>query len=97
VSDYKNISIDVTENGFMVTTNGPQVRKLVFTNNESLREWLRNNLSATGEVERFSEALDDKPEKNNILVDFAKLFDTIQGTGTVLDPQYITKYTSTTS
>ena len=60
MADYKNISIDVTENGFIITAG--ELKKFVFSDCDKMREWVMENLSATGEVERFSDALDDKSD-----------------------------------
>ena len=60
MADYKNISIDVTENGFIVTAG--ESKKFVFSDCDKMREWIMENLSATGEVERFSDALDDNSD-----------------------------------
>jgi hypothetical protein len=60
MADYKNISIDVTENGFIITAG--EAKKFVFSDCDKMREWIMENLSVTGEVERFSDALDDKSD-----------------------------------
>jgi hypothetical protein len=66
MSDYRNVSIDIVENGFAVTVYLPEPQHYVFTNMKSLNAWLRENLSATGEVERFSKALDDEDESDTL-------------------------------
>lgn len=77
MSDYKKISIDITENGYIITINGDtsntKEKQFIFSNIKKLREWMKEHLSATGEVERFSDALDtdkkiDNPLKPNIII-----------------------------
>ena len=65
MSDYNKISIDISENGFIVTVHEPieySGKQFVFQKIKQLRTWLSENLAATGEVERFSEALDNEEE-----------------------------------
>lgn len=69
MADYKKIHIDITENGYIVTVGEPSNdsgQQFVFQKIKQLRTWLSENLSATGEVERFSEALDDTGENKNL-------------------------------
>jgi len=67
MSEYKELHIDTTENGFVITTSNG--KRFVFSDSKQMREWIMENLSATGEVERFSDALDDKKDTayNNII------------------------------
>ena len=58
--NIKNIGISIADNGFLVTDITTK-KSIIFTNSKKLRAWLKNNLSATGEVERFSNALDSEP------------------------------------
>ena len=68
MENYKDITIEVVENGYIVTTPDG---KCIFYTSEELREWLKNNLAPTGEVERFSDALDNESSpKYNIGTDF---------------------------
>jgi len=71
MSDFKRVGIDVLENGYIVTVLLPidyNGKKFIFNTVKKMKEWLNENLSATGEVERFSEALDDSP-KDDISTD----------------------------
>ena len=61
MAEYKKVCVDIMENGYTVTiltSNNDTGKKFVFSTAKKLRDWLRNNLSATGEVEEFSKALD---------------------------------------
>ena len=61
MSDYKNIGIDISENGFIITAKG---KTFIFDNIKKVREWIEENIAPTGEIKQFSEGLDDeKPEK----------------------------------
>jgi len=66
MTDYKDIAIDISENGgYIITTEDN--KKYVFSDIETLISWVKDNLSATGEVERFSEALDDEPKASEYI------------------------------
>ena len=74
MADYKKVAIDIMENGYTVTVinyNSVSGKKFVFSNVNDMRDWLKDNLSATGEVERFSKALDNECKEdiiNNMLL-----------------------------
>lgn len=61
MADYKKIGIDVMENGYTVSVinkNGRKGKRFVFEKGKNLRDWLKENLSATGQAEEFIKALD---------------------------------------
>jgi hypothetical protein len=68
MADYKKVAIDIMENGFTVTVKGRghKGKQFVFPDAKSMNEWLKDNLAATGEVEEFSEALDEKPAQEQL-------------------------------
>ena len=41
-------------------------KQFVFDKSKKLKEWLKDNLAPTGEVERFSDALDNDPKNDTI-------------------------------
>ena len=63
----KHITIDISENGYVVT-DILTTKTYVFTSSKKMRDWLKDNLAATGETERFVNALDDdkKSEYHNV-------------------------------
>lgn len=73
MENYKEISIDIVENGVIVKCSDG--KDYVFTNTNKLRKWLKDNLAPTGEVERFSNALDDeeKPYYSSLVDNFNHL------------------------
>jgi len=87
MADYKNISIDVTKNGFIITAD--ESEKFVFSDCDKMREWIMENLSVTGEIERFSDALDDKKDTayNNIITS-ANYITSINATGSYIPTVY---------
>ena len=69
MADFKKVTIDIMENGYVVTVCTPKAfegKKFVFDTVKKLQEWLKENLSVTGEVERFSDALDDDDKNDTI-------------------------------
>ena len=70
MADYKKVAIDIMENGYTVTVinrkNGTRGKQFVFDSAKKMRNWLKDNLSPTGEVERFSEALDNDEKPDTI-------------------------------
>ena len=67
MNSYKKVNIDIMENGYTVTVVLPEKdkgKKFVFDKCKKMKDWLKDNLAATGEVERFSDALDDKKDNN---------------------------------
>ena len=60
MSEYKNIGIDITENGYIISAN---TKRFIFDDIKKMREWIEEHISATGDIEQFSEALDDEPKK----------------------------------
>lgn len=79
MSDYNKVAIDINENGYTVTVadNG---KRYVFDKAKKMREWLKDNLAPTGEVKRFSDALDNEPETGPSFDDFNTVFNTPIGT-----------------
>ncbi len=65
MANHKRIAIDINENGYTVTVFSSK-KKFVFSNTKTMNKWLRKNLSLTGEIERFSDALDND-EKNDTM------------------------------
>lgn len=57
---YDKIAIDVMENGFIITvlSTEDKDKKFVFDDVKKMKKWIEENLSVTGEVEEFSDALD---------------------------------------
>ena len=57
-------------NGYTVTVinsrNGTRGKQFVFDKAKKMRDWIKENLAATGEVERFSEALDNDENDDTI-------------------------------
>ena len=60
-NNIKNIGINISENGYVVYDKDTG-KSYVFTSAKKMRDWLKDNLAPTGEVERFSAALDSKEE-----------------------------------
>ena len=78
MADYKNISIDVTKNGFIITAD--ESEKFVFSDCDKMREWIMENLSVTGEIERFSDALDDKSDVSYDRLVYESLYSSLNAT-----------------
>ena len=54
MSEYKNIGIDITENGYILSAN---TKRFIFDDIKKMREWIEEHISATGDIKQFSEAL----------------------------------------
>ena len=66
MSEYKNISIDITENGYIICVDS---KKYIFDDINKMREWIEENICATGDIKQFSEALDDDNDTDKMLAD----------------------------
>jgi len=69
MANYAKVSIDITENGYIVTglyKNQGSGKQYVFKKASEMRKWLKDNLAPTGEVKRFSDALDNESEDDTI-------------------------------
>jgi hypothetical protein len=67
MANYTKVSIDIMENGYTATVinkNGKKGKQFIFANAKKMRSWLKDNLAPTGEVQRFSDALDDDNDKS---------------------------------
>jgi len=69
MANYAKAYVDITENGYVVTgmyKNNGTKKQYVFRKASEMRKWLKDNLAPTGEVERFSDALDNESESGRI-------------------------------
>ena len=58
--NHKNIGIEVSENGYIITANK---KTYIFDDIKKMRTWIEENVAPTKEIQDFSNALDDeKPE-----------------------------------
>ena len=47
MSEYKNIRIDISENGYIISANS---KKYIFDDIKKMREWIEENICVTGDI-----------------------------------------------
>jgi len=69
MADFNKIKIEPKENGYIITVIEPSQdngKEFVFNDMDSMKKWLKENLSLVGELARFSDALDNENVEEDV-------------------------------